>query len=298
SSPSRSRTSRLTTTRCRSLAGARPSSTASFRWGESEWSLPCAAFAGAAARPTVSTTSASERAIVSKRIEPPGCDNGGRIPADPRTPRPKNADATWLRRGRCCPRHGGAAERARIVRALRHGSRRGPVGSERTGCDVRARVCPRRPTGDRTAALRRSRSAEVPHQRRPPARAGAHANPTVISRAGDAGHAAALRASAPERRLHLAQRLEVLVEPVDVLLHLDDARAELSDRAERAALLARLLHDVAELSPGARLPERAAQVPGAEEARHRDDSKPAADPSLEHPRPPCASHTRLRFFAM
>src|SRR5213593_4089479 len=106
---------------------------------------------------------------------------------------------------------------------------------------------------------------------------------TAVSRAGDAGHAAAaLRPSAAERRLHLAQRLEVLVEPVDVLLHLDDARAELSDRAERAALLARLLHDVAELGLGAALPERAAQVPGAEDAGHRDDAQPAADPSLEH----------------
>src|SRR5205814_6530722 len=108
----------------------------------------------------------------------------------------------------------------------------------------------------------------------------------------------ARHSSAAERRLHLAQGLEVLVEPVDVLLHLDDARAELADRAERATLLGRLLHDVAELSLGARLPERAAQVPDAEDAGQREDAKPAADPSLEHPRPPCASHTRLRFFAM
>src|SRR5205809_4205295 len=132
-----------------------------------------------------------------------------------------------------------------------------------------------------------------------PTPSGDHGARTSGIDAGDPGPAAAaLRASAAERRLHLAQGLEVLVEPVDVLLHLDDARAELADRAERAALLGRLLHDVAELSLGARLPERAAQVPGAEDAGQREDAKPAADPSLEHPRPPCASHTRLRFFAM
>src|SRR3989442_4734466 len=103
-------------------------------------------------------------------------------------------------------------------------------------------------------------------------------------RAGGPGPAAAaLRASAAERRLHLAQRLEVLVEPVDVLLHLDDARAELPDGAERAALLARLLHDVAELGLGAPLPERAAQVAGAEDAGQREDTQPAADSSLDHP---------------
>src|SRR5207247_10691354 len=75
----------------------------------------------------------------------------------------------------------------------------------------------------------------------------------------------------------------VLVGPGGALRHLDDARAELADRAERATLLGRLLHDVAELSLGARLPERAAQVPGAEDAGQREDAKPAADPSLEHP---------------
>src|SRR2546428_5387755 len=158
----------------------------------------------------------------------------------------------------------GRSEPARVCRPRPHCAPGDPPGTERT------------PLGDRGA--RKSRTHAVWARGR--ARSGT-AGGRGPSRPGQA--AAALRASAAERRLHLAQRLEVLVEPVDVLLHLDDARAELRDGAERAALLARLLHDVAELGLGAPLPERAAQVAGAEDAGQREDTQPAAYSSLHHP---------------
>src|SRR5206468_12046296 len=85
-------------------------------------------------------------------------------------------------------------------------------------------------------------------------------------------------ASEAERRFDFAQGLQLLVEPVDVLLHLDDAPLELAEWAKRpTALLGHV-----RLRAGAPLPERAAQVAGPEDAHHSGDAQPSTHPSAEH----------------
>src|SRR5438093_1509569 len=81
-----------------------------------------------------------------------------------------------------------------------------------------------------------------------------------------------------ERRDDLAQALQLLVEPVDVTLHLDDVPAELAEWPKRpAALLGHV-----RFRGGAPLPERAAQVARPEDAHHCGDAQPSTDPSVEH----------------
>src|SRR5438876_10312224 len=81
-----------------------------------------------------------------------------------------------------------------------------------------------------------------------------------------------------QRRVDLAQSLQLLVEPVDVLLHLDDAPAELAEWPKRPAPFLGHVRS----RGGAPLPERAAQVARPENAYHRGDAQPSTDSSVEH----------------
>src|SRR5437899_4284439 len=81
-----------------------------------------------------------------------------------------------------------------------------------------------------------------------------------------------------ERRVDLAQSLELLVEPVDVLLHLGDVPAELAEWPKRPAPFLGHVRS----RGGALLPERAAQVARPENANHRGDAQPSTDSSVEH----------------
>src|SRR5262245_59973737 len=82
---------------------------------------------------------------------------------------------------------------------------------------------------------------------------------------------------AAERRFDRLQRLEVLLETVDVGLDVGDRRAELRGRADRAAGPSRLLHrlvaELAELRLRGSLRERAAEEAGREHAgeQHRPE---------------------------
>src|SRR5579871_132106 len=92
-------------------------------------------------------------------------------------------------------------------------------------------------------------------------------------------------ASAAERGLHLLERLEVLLQAVDVLLHLADRGRELRDGAERSAGLRRLLHglpsQLTELGAGAPPTCRSAEEPRCE---HRGQQH-APSPLIRHATP-------------
>src|SRR2546425_6414399 len=92
--------------------------------------------------------------------------------------------------------------------------------------------------------------------------------------------------STAERRLHLLEGLEVLLQPVHVLLHLDDRGAELRHRAGGAAGAGRLLHrlpaDVTELRVCAPLAERPAEEPRGEEPGEQPHAYCASNASVCH----------------
>src|SRR6185436_12120484 len=92
--------------------------------------------------------------------------------------------------------------------------------------------------------------------------------------------------SAAEHPLDRLERVHVLLERVEILLDVADRRAELAGRAERAALLAGLLHDafadVAHLRVRAPLRHAAADPSGGEDRDHGADASSSTDRRSSH----------------